>query len=148
MLAPKRLAENKRDLETFLILFFAGAATAKFDRLGLNKQLKEIGRGARRIASIRLANQAILVTHKQKVFRQVPGMLIEDWTDGKGRCAMGRFRLKSMDRLMLTRLPPRWSDPKRNSREEQNTLTGPQVPAPKTRRCLCPPRNERSDITG
>jgi tRNA(fMet)-specific endonuclease VapC len=57
------------------------AAAVVFDRLRENKKLKKIGRGDLIIASITLAHRATLVTRNLKDFRQVQGLLVENWAD-------------------------------------------------------------------
>jgi tRNA(fMet)-specific endonuclease VapC len=57
------------------------AAAAEFDRLREHKKLKKIGRGDLLIASIALSNRATLVTRNLKDFRQVHGLLVENWAD-------------------------------------------------------------------
>jgi len=57
------------------------AAAAVFDRLREHKKLKKIGRRDLLIASIALAKRATVVTRNLKDFRQVQGLLVENWAD-------------------------------------------------------------------
>jgi tRNA(fMet)-specific endonuclease VapC len=68
-------------LALFEIVPFNEAAAVQFDRLIGTKGLKRIGRGDLLIASIALANKAILVTRNRKDFQKVPGLRIENWVD-------------------------------------------------------------------
>jgi tRNA(fMet)-specific endonuclease VapC len=77
----QRLDQAERDLLAFRVLPITGHVAAEFDRLRENKKLKKIGRGDLLIAAIILAHQATLVTRNLKVFRQVPGLRIENWVD-------------------------------------------------------------------
>jgi tRNA(fMet)-specific endonuclease VapC len=56
-------------------------AAEEFDRLSGIKSLKKIGRADLLIASMALANGAILVTRNSKHFKLVPGLRIENWID-------------------------------------------------------------------
>jgi tRNA(fMet)-specific endonuclease VapC len=56
-------------------------AAEEFDRLCGIKNLRKIGRADLLIASIALANGAILVTRNSKHFKLVPGLRIENWID-------------------------------------------------------------------
>ena len=78
--AQQRLEDTERDLKRFTILPVAPAAV-EFDRLRQNKKLKKIGRGDLLIAAVTLAHRARLVTRNVKDFRQVPGLLVENWID-------------------------------------------------------------------
>jgi tRNA(fMet)-specific endonuclease VapC len=80
-LAQERLLETERDLETFEVLPFDGAAATEFDRLLKVKGLTKIGRGDLLIAAITLARKATLVTRNVKHHSQVPGLKFENWAD-------------------------------------------------------------------
>lgn len=45
------------------------------------KKLKKIGRADLLIASIALAERALLVTRNLKDFKQIPGLHVENWAD-------------------------------------------------------------------
>ena len=79
--AQQWLQRTEADLAPFKPVVFDGAGGAEFDRLRLNKKLKKIGRADLLIASIALAKHARLVSRNLKDFRQVPGLLIENWAD-------------------------------------------------------------------
>ena len=81
LLAQRRLAESESRLARFDILPFDGASEAEFDRLRKEKKLRKIGRGDLLIACIALATKATLVTRNLKDYRQVPGLLLENWAD-------------------------------------------------------------------
>ena len=63
------------------ILPINALVAAEFDRLRDNKKVKKIGRADLLIACIALANRATLVTRNLKHFREVPGLLVENWID-------------------------------------------------------------------
>ena len=52
-----------------------------FDELRERKNLKKIGLADLLIASISLANDALLVIRNLRHFRQVPNLRIENWAD-------------------------------------------------------------------
>lgn len=79
--AQEGLIRTRRHLEMFAVVMFDEAAAGEFDRLRPNKKLKKIGRGDLLIASIALANRAMLITRNQKDFRLVPGLRIDNWAD-------------------------------------------------------------------
>jgi tRNA(fMet)-specific endonuclease VapC len=54
-------------------------SAAEFDRLRHLKALKKIGRADLLIASIALAWRATLVTRNLRHFRQISGLILEDW---------------------------------------------------------------------
>lgn len=68
-------------LSRILIVPFNKAAAEQFDRLLALRNLRKIGRADLLIASIVLANRAILVTRNVRHFRQFPGVMIENWVD-------------------------------------------------------------------
>ena len=80
-LGQARLDRAERDLSAFRILPIDSGATEEFDRLRHDKRLKKIGRTDLLIASIALANRAILVTRNTKHFRLIPGLQLENWAD-------------------------------------------------------------------
>jgi len=63
------------------IVSFDAAAADQFDRLRATRSLRKIGRADCLIASIVLANRAILVTRNVKHFRQIPSVRVENWVD-------------------------------------------------------------------
>lgn len=79
--AQQRLQKSDNDLARIPLLPFDDAAVAEFDRLRQNKKLKKIGRGDLLIASIALARRATLATRNVRHFRQVPGLVVENWAD-------------------------------------------------------------------
>jgi tRNA(fMet)-specific endonuclease VapC len=79
--ALEGLVRSAQHLALFTVVTFNDTAAAEFDRLRENKKIKKIGRADLLIASIALANRAMLVTRNLKDFRQVPGLQIENWAD-------------------------------------------------------------------
>lgn len=79
--AQQLLARTEELLEQITITAFDKNAATHFDRLRKVKSLKKIGRADLLIASIALANRAILVTRNLRHFRKVPGLKIENWVD-------------------------------------------------------------------
>ena len=63
------------------ILRIEAQAAAEFDRLRQSRKLRKIGRADLLIAAITLGNRATLVSRNLKDFRQVPGLLVENWAD-------------------------------------------------------------------
>jgi len=68
-------------LSQLLIVPIDQAASFEFDRLRAVSKYRKIGRADLLIASITLANKAILVTRNQRHFKQIPGLRIENWVD-------------------------------------------------------------------
>ena len=79
--AQQLLARTEELLEKITITPFDKNAATHFDRLQKVKSLKKIGRADLLIASIALANRAILVTRNLRHFRKVPGLKVENWVD-------------------------------------------------------------------
>jgi tRNA(fMet)-specific endonuclease VapC len=73
------LAETERLLIEMDVVSFGAAATAQFEILVANRALRKAGRPDLLIASIALANKAILVTRNTKDFEIIPGLRIENW---------------------------------------------------------------------
>ena len=80
-LAQQRLDGSQALLDDLHIATVDAASAAEFDGLRKQKHLKKIGHADLLIASIALANHAILVTRNVKHFRQVPGIQLENWVD-------------------------------------------------------------------
>jgi tRNA(fMet)-specific endonuclease VapC len=79
--SQQRLDQAERHLAPFRVLPIDATAAAEFDRLRENKKLKRIGRADLVIACIVLAHRSVLITRNVKHFRQVPGLLVENWAD-------------------------------------------------------------------
>lgn len=79
--AQERLAASESLLSDLHIAQFDAAATEEFEKLSKRKKLKKIGHADLLIASIALANDALLVTRNVKHFRQVPNLRVENWAD-------------------------------------------------------------------
>ena len=79
--AQQFLDGSKELLATLPIIPLDDAAAGEFDKLRQNRKLKKIGRPDLLIAAIALAQRATLVTRNVKHFRQVPGLLVENWMD-------------------------------------------------------------------
>ena len=80
--AQQVLALTVQHMTQFRVVPFDAAVAAEFDRLRQIKGLKKIGRGDLLIASIALANRAMLVTRNVKDFRKAaPGLQVENWAD-------------------------------------------------------------------
>jgi tRNA(fMet)-specific endonuclease VapC len=75
------LVRTVEHLRLFEIASLDVTAAAEFDRLRQTKGLRRIGRGDLIIASICLANKAMLVTRNLRDFRHVSGLEIENWAD-------------------------------------------------------------------
>ena len=57
------------------------AAAAQFDRLRASRRLRKIGRADLLIASIALANRAVIVTRNLRHFRAIAGLKAINWVD-------------------------------------------------------------------
>lgn len=68
-------------LSQILTIPFDANATAQFNRLVALRNLRKIGRADLLIASIALANRAIVVTRNVRHFRQFPGLTVVNWVD-------------------------------------------------------------------
>ncbi len=79
---PKRIAayamleQALLDFAQFPVLPFDQAAETNFQRLVRIR----VGTQDRKIASIALVRQSILVTRNRRDFGQVPGLVLEDWS--------------------------------------------------------------------
>ena len=64
-----------------LIVPINSVAAQHFDRLRSIRSLRKIGRADILIASVALANRAILVTRNLRHFKQIPGVVVVNWVD-------------------------------------------------------------------
>ena len=78
--ASRRLQESASQLRSLPIVSINRAVAKQFALLA-NKKLKRIGRGDILIASIALAEKAMLVTRNARDFSLVPGLKWENWSD-------------------------------------------------------------------
>lgn len=82
---PQKLAIAYKNLRNTLV-YFCNVNLLDFDDAAydcyqnLRQQKIKIGTQDLRIASIALANEAIVVTRNYKDFSQVPNIFLEDWT--------------------------------------------------------------------
>ena len=79
--AQQWFTRSEELLAQILIVPFDESATKQFDRLRINKAYRKIGRTDLLIASIGLANRAILVTRNVRHFRQIHGITVVNWVD-------------------------------------------------------------------
>lgn len=79
--AQSRLDLTESQLAGLVVVPFDAASAAEFDRLRQVKKLKQIGRADLLIACIALAHRATLVTRNLRHFREVPGLMLENWAD-------------------------------------------------------------------
>ena len=79
--AQQRFTRTEELLAQMLIVPFDEMAVTQFDRLRANKAYRKIGRADLLIASIVLANRAILVTRNVRHFRQIHGITVINWVD-------------------------------------------------------------------
>jgi tRNA(fMet)-specific endonuclease VapC len=79
--AQRLLDRSEQRLSELAIVPFDETAAEELDRLLQIDRLKRIGRADLLTASIALANRATLVTRNLRHFRQVPGLLLENWVD-------------------------------------------------------------------
>lgn len=78
--AQQVLLYSEQALGEILITPLDPTAAAIFDKL-CSAKLGKIGHADLMIASIVLANKAILVTRNRKHFAKIPGLPIENWVD-------------------------------------------------------------------
>ncbi len=79
--AQKWLAESENLLAQIPIVYFDLESLKNFDELKQNSKYRKIGRADMLIASICLANRAVLVTRNVKHFNQFPNLEVENWVD-------------------------------------------------------------------
>lgn len=79
--AQELLFRTEELLTQLLIVPMSQTASLEFDRLRTVSKYRKIGRADLLIASITLANRAILVTRNQRHFKQIPGLPVENWVD-------------------------------------------------------------------
>jgi tRNA(fMet)-specific endonuclease VapC len=79
--AQELLFRTEELLSQLLIVPMSQTASLEFDRLLTVSKYRKIGRADLLIASITLANRAILVTRNQRHFKQIAGLPVENWVD-------------------------------------------------------------------
>jgi tRNA(fMet)-specific endonuclease VapC len=79
--AQELLFRTEELLNKLLIVPMNQVAVEQFERLRVTPKLRKIGRADLLIASIALANRAILVTRNLRHFRQIPGVRVVNWVD-------------------------------------------------------------------
>ncbi len=72
------LHENLRFYKTIAVWDFTPKAATVYSFL--RSQLRQVGTQDLRIASIGLANDAVVLTRNVRDFSKVPGLTVEDWT--------------------------------------------------------------------
>ncbi|MBW4580289.1 MAG: type II toxin-antitoxin system VapC family toxin [Tildeniella nuda ZEHNDER 1965/U140] len=79
--AQELLARTEALLVQILTLPLDLKAAEQFESLQLVGNLRKIGRADLLIASIALANQAVLVTRNTRHFKQIPNLRVVNWVD-------------------------------------------------------------------
>ena len=79
--AQRFLVESEKLLEQIPIVGFNTNSLTKFDELRQNSKFRKIGRADLLIASICLAESAVLITRNVKHFKQFPNLSVENWID-------------------------------------------------------------------
>lgn len=79
--AQRLLMESENLLAQILTVGFDFNSLAKFDDFRQNSKFRKIGRADLLIASICLANRAVLVTRNVKHFKQFPNLDVKNWVD-------------------------------------------------------------------
>ena len=79
--AQELLIRTEGLLAQILIVPINSVAAQHFDRLRSIRSLRKIGRADILIASVALANRAILVTRNLRHFKQIPGVVVVNWVD-------------------------------------------------------------------
>lgn len=79
--AQRFFIESENLLAQISTIGFEKDSLAKFDELRQNSKFRKIGRADLLIASICLANRAVLITRNVKHFTQFPNLEVENWVD-------------------------------------------------------------------
>ena len=79
--AQRFLIESEKLLEQIPTIGFGQNSLTKFEEFRQNSKFRKIGRADLLIASICLANRAVLVTRNVKHFKQFPNLTVENWVD-------------------------------------------------------------------
>jgi tRNA(fMet)-specific endonuclease VapC len=79
--AQKLLDRTENLLAQIPIIPFDQKAGVQFERLNRIKKARKIGRADILIASIVLANKAVLVTRNIRHFKQISGLSVKNWVD-------------------------------------------------------------------
>ncbi|GAA6623020.1 type II toxin-antitoxin system VapC family toxin [Scytonema sp. NUACC26] len=79
--AQELLFRTEELLAELLIVPISQRAADEFERLRTVSKLRKIGRADLLIASISLANRAILVTRNIRHFKQIPELRVVNWVD-------------------------------------------------------------------
>ncbi len=79
--AQRLFFESEKLIAQFPIIDFNQESLEKFDELRQNSKFRKIGRADLLIASICLANRAVLITRNVKHFKQFPNLDVENWVD-------------------------------------------------------------------
>jgi tRNA(fMet)-specific endonuclease VapC len=79
--AQQTLSKTERDLAQLVPIPFDDKAGRVFDQLRLGKRTRQIGRADLLIASIALANRAVLVTRNLRDFRRIANLQVVNWVD-------------------------------------------------------------------
>jgi tRNA(fMet)-specific endonuclease VapC len=81
--AAESLRRSEQLLSSLRIIPIDRMVADWFDELQQNRKPKSIGRADLLIACITLAHDATVVTRSVRHFRQVPGLIVENWVDRK-----------------------------------------------------------------
>jgi len=79
--AQDRLLRTEELLCQLLIVPVNPPALVQLERLSSMQGIRKIGRADLLIASIAIANNAVLVTRNLRHFRQIPGIKVVNWVD-------------------------------------------------------------------
>lgn len=79
--AQELLLRTEDLLSQVLVVPISPPALVQFERLSSIKGTRKIGRADLLIASIAIANKAVLITRNLRHFRQVPDLIVANWVD-------------------------------------------------------------------
>jgi predicted nucleic acid-binding protein len=79
--AVERLHASEELLDDFALAPIDAGARQKFELLKKHKKTKKMKRADMLIASVALAQDALLVTRNTKDYKDVPGLRVENWAD-------------------------------------------------------------------
>jgi tRNA(fMet)-specific endonuclease VapC len=79
--AQRLFIESEKLLEQIPVVGFDVESLKKFDEFRQNSKFRKIGRADILIASVCLANRAVLVTRNVKHFNHFPNLKVENWID-------------------------------------------------------------------